>query len=127
MDYLNQFDSLAPFGNFEEHLRNNPLQPEKVLMVAVLRDAIDCYQRYATARERRRQRAFAEAENWFMEEDGDWLFSFANICTVLGLSPGFIRAGLLRWKERETAASLRCKIYRFKTRRGKSKRETMTA
>jgi hypothetical protein len=127
MDYLNQFDSLAPFGDFEEHLRNNPLQPEKVLMVAVLRDAIDCYQRYATARERRRQRAFAEAENWFMEEDGDWLFSFANICTVLGLSPGFVRAGLLRWKERETAASLRCKIYRFKTRRGKSKRETMTA
>ena len=127
MDYLNQFDRLAPLGNFEEHLRNNPLQPEKVLMVAVLRDAIDCYQRYATARERKRQRAFAEAENWFMEEDGDWLFSFANICTVLGLSPGFIRAGLLRWKERETAASLRCKIYRFKTRRGKSKRETMTA
>jgi hypothetical protein len=127
MDYLNQFDSLAPFGNFEEHLRNNPLQPEKVLMVAVLRDAIDCYQRYATARERRRQRAFAEAENWFMEEDGDWLFSFANICTVLGLSPGFIRAGLLRWKERQTATNLRCKIYRFKARRGKSKRETMTA
>lgn len=127
MDNLNQFDCSVPFGNFEGQIRNNPLQPEKVLMVAVLRDAIDCYQRYATARERRRQRAFAEAENWFMEEDGDWLFSFANICTVLGLSPGFIRAGLLRWKERQTATNLRCKIYRFKARRGKSKRETMTA
>jgi hypothetical protein len=52
-----------------------------------------------------------------MEDDGDWLFSFANICDILGLSPAYIRAGLLRWKERQRPEKSQCRVYRFNANR----------
>lgn len=42
---------------------------------------------------------FRDAEEWIIKEDGDWLFSFENICEVLGFDPVYIREGLMRWKE----------------------------
>jgi|SRR5262245_36589647 len=116
-----QSDSLAPFQYYDSLRRKALLEPEKLLMAAVLEDAIDCYQRYATSQRRKWQRVFAEAEAWFMEEDGDWLFSFANICAVLGLSPGFIRTGLVRWKERHLSENPQCKVYKLPARRGRTK------
>ena len=32
-----------------------------------------------------------------MEADGDWVFSFENICEALGFNPAYVRKGLLRW------------------------------
>ncbi len=34
-----------------------------------------------------------------MEKDGDWFFSFENVCETLGFYPDYIRHGLLAWKE----------------------------
>jgi len=42
---------------------------------------------------------FKEAEEWFLEKDGEALYSFENICETLGLHPDPIRKGLLVWKE----------------------------
>jgi hypothetical protein len=98
-----------------------PLEPEKLLMVAVLEEAISCYQRYAASQRRKWRRYFNEAETWFMEEDGDWLFSFSNVCYVLGLSPGFIRAGLVRWKERHLREKTPCKTHKLNSRRSDRK------
>jgi hypothetical protein len=42
---------------------------------------------------------FKEAEEWIMEKNSDWFFSFENICETLELYPDYIRQGLLRWKE----------------------------
>jgi len=120
-------DSLARYEFYDGLKRQIPLEPEKLLMVAVLEDAIDCYQRYAASRRRKWQRVFADAETWFMEEDGDWLFSFANICAVLGLSPGFIRAGLLRWKKSQLPNNSLCKVSRFCAPRSRTKREAINS
>jgi hypothetical protein len=42
---------------------------------------------------------FCEAEEWFLDETSDSLFSFENICEVLRIKPNYFRKGLLRWKE----------------------------
>ena len=42
---------------------------------------------------------FQEAEEWFLDKDGEVLFSFESICETLGLHPDQIRKGLLMWKE----------------------------
>jgi len=72
---------------------------EIALMCAVLQDAINCFQRSAVSDTRRARRLAREAEEWvFANEDG-YVFSFVNICTVLGLDPEYIRLGLKRWRQ----------------------------
>jgi hypothetical protein len=64
-----------------------------------LADAIDHFQKYALAKDEKRRKLFQEAEEWFLEKDDDQLFSFEYICATLQLHPGYIRRGLLSWKQ----------------------------
>ena len=56
------------------------------------------YVRYAAARDRRGQRVYDDAREWVMKDDLTRLCSFINICYVLGLTPDYIRDGLVRWR-----------------------------
>jgi hypothetical protein len=72
---------------------------EERLMLAVLQDAVDCFQEHVLARSLWEKKLFQEAENWILAKNTDWLFSFENICEALQLSPDYIRRGLQVWKE----------------------------
>jgi hypothetical protein len=72
------------------------VQSEGRLMLAILQDAVDCYQRHALARNPRHRAEFEEAKNWISSSDSDWVFSFENICNVLGIDPDYVRSGLAR-------------------------------
>jgi hypothetical protein len=74
-------------------------------MLAVLEDAISCFQKYAGARKGRQYRLFAEAEEWLLDEDASWCFSFESICSVLDLNSAYLREGLAKWKENFLARS----------------------
>jgi hypothetical protein len=78
--------------------RRFSLQPEQELMLAVLQDAVYCFQENAAALAPRKQALFREAEEWILNDDRSYLFSFANICDSLGLSTAYLRRGLLRWR-----------------------------
>ena len=69
------------------------LEGERRLMLAVLEDAVSCFQKYAGATRPRNKRLFQEAEEWFMDEEASWVFSFEAICTVLGYRSASIFAG----------------------------------
>jgi hypothetical protein len=96
-EYLPRFDS-----------RSFPA-PEVELVAAVLDDAIICFIKYATAKQRREQRLFRETEAWLFAEDANWPFSFENLCGFLEINPHYLRSGLLRLKQqleaRESKAS----------------------
>ena len=83
--------------------RRKQLEPEKRLMLAVLEDAVACFQKCVFAESRRKRALFKEAEDWFCDEDSDRVFAFENICAALKLSPAYVRKGLLRWKTRKLA------------------------
>lgn len=80
-------------------------------MLAILEDAIACFQKYVLARDARGKTLFRDAEEWILEEGSDWIFSFENICEVLGLDPKYLRQGLVRWKERLASSRPTAKIY----------------
>ena len=88
------------FGNLR---RKTLLDPEKRLMLAILEDAINCYQDHLLSQHSRARRLFTEAEEWILDKGSDWIFSFRNICETLGFNPEYVRQGLLRWKEKKTA------------------------
>lgn len=96
---LFQADTLLPEQYLATFRRKSHLVPERQLMLAILGDAIDCFQKYACVRDRKRRALFQDAEKWLFDKDtSDWIFSFENICEVLGLSPRYVRRELLRWK-----------------------------
>ena len=100
MDSLLQPDALLPAQYLETIRRENHLDPEKMLMLAVLEDGVTCFQKYIFTQDEKEKRLLSEAEEWIlMEQNSDWLFSFDNICETLGLNPGYIREGLQRWRQ----------------------------
>lgn len=103
MGSLFQPDTLLPAQYFDTVRRKAHLEPEKRLMLGILEDAIVCFQKYIFARDGKGKGIFREAEDWILEENSDQLFSFENICEVLGFNPKYVRKGLLLWKEMELA------------------------
>lgn len=75
------------------------LQPEKRLMLAILEDAIFCFRKYLVSSDRKGKSLFQDAEDWILDRNDDYAFSFGNICETLGLDSDYLRAGLMRWKE----------------------------
>jgi hypothetical protein len=75
--------------------RSEHLEPEKALLVAILEDAIHTYRKYRTTRERAGKERFREAEEWIMGGGNDWIFSFHNVCELLGVNPDHVRRGVV--------------------------------
>ena len=97
IDSVLQPDTLLPAQYLDTVRRENHLDPEKMLMLAVLEDGVTCFQRNFSTQGEKEKRLLSEEEEWvLMEQNNDWLFSFDNICETLDLNPGYIREGLQR-------------------------------
>ena len=71
--------------------RNENLASEKALLLAVLEDAIHCFRHYSAARDRVGKQRFREAETWINQRGRDWVFTFDNVCELLGIKPEYLR------------------------------------
>jgi len=111
---------VAMDGEFVESLKKDIRQGEEELMLAVLEDAIECFQLYILAKDKKGKELFRDAEEWILEKDRDWFFSFENICDVLGLNPNFLRRGLMCWKEAKLKGRPEAKVYALASRRVKN-------
>lgn len=71
------------------------------LLIAVLRDAVDCFRYCLFTGNRNASRLAVEAEAWIMgrSEKSDAALSFEYVCSVLDLDPEYLRQGLQRWRE----------------------------
>jgi hypothetical protein len=96
---LIQLDSLIPYQYRETMERKVHLEAEKRLMLAVLEDAIFCFQKYYDARNRKEQRLFQDTEAWIVDPESCWIFSFDSVCESLNLDARYIRRGLMEWKQ----------------------------
>ena len=93
-------DALLPAQFYAAFRGGSAVRGEKRLMLAVLQDALDCYQKYAFARDGHGRQLFGDADAWIACEDRDWYFSFENICEILEINPQYLRRGVQRWKQR---------------------------
>lgn len=119
---LFQPDTLLPDQFLDTFRRKLHLEPEKKLMLAVLEDAVACFQKYAFTREGKGKTLFEDAEAWVADQNGDWFFSFSNLCETLGLDPAYLREGLLRWKKERLAERSQPKVYAIAPARRKYRR-----
>src|SRR5512139_843123 len=93
-------DAILPSQFFAAVRKKVPKEAEYRLAVAVLEDAIDCYQKHLNAADPKARQLFEDAEAWVVSDDRAWPFSFVNICELLNLSPAYVRRGLETWKAR---------------------------
>jgi hypothetical protein len=99
-----QPEVLLPLQFYETLRRSHRLEGEKLLMCAVLRDAVEDYMKYLKSPTRKGQTRFREAEEWIDYKDKLWLFSFDNVCEGLDIDPEYMRRGLHQWKARASAS-----------------------
>src|SRR5262249_12906427 len=69
-------------------------QGEKRLMLAVLKDAVGCIERYNSGRGSCSLQVYRAVLHWVFAQDQAWLFSFENICLALDLDPAPLRSAL---------------------------------
>src|SRR5215467_44335 len=93
---------------------------EEKLMLAVLSDAIELFQKHVLSKDETGRNLFQEVEEWLLEKESDELFSFKSICETLDLNPNHIRQGLMSWKE------ARRKEHSLQTGRGSRKKLVKT-
>jgi hypothetical protein len=72
------------------------LEGEKRLMIAILKDAVECLEKYRGARTSAGRSHYENAIEWVKDTDTEWLFSFTNICDLLGFDPGYMREVLMK-------------------------------
>jgi hypothetical protein len=120
-------EAVLPSQYFAQAAVDASLQPEKRLMLAVLEDAVGTFQKYANARERTGQRLFEDVDEWFASDDAEWPYSFVNISHALGLDAAYLRSGLARWRDRQSAAQGgTSNVVRFPFRRVNGSRHMIT-
>jgi len=99
--HLLQPDTMLPSQYFAALRRKGAHEPERRLAIAVLQDAVDCFQKHLRARDRKARQLFLDAEEWICSDDRSWPFSFENICDLLQINAEYLRRGLAAWKEQQ--------------------------
>jgi hypothetical protein len=86
------------------------LEGEKRLMIAIMKDAVECLDKYRGARSSLGRSQYENALEWVQDKGTEWLFSFTNICDLLGFDPDYLREVLLK-RENQHIKSVRSKFY----------------
>jgi hypothetical protein len=103
VSWLFENDFVLPEQYFEQLRQRNDYPGERQLLLAILEDAVHCFQSNLHARNARGRRLFEEAEMWLLGEDPDALVTFGYVCDVFGFDPEYLRAGLRLWRDRQLA------------------------
>jgi hypothetical protein len=98
-------DTSAAQQYLDTFRRSEHLEPERALIAAILEDAVHEYRKYSRSRDLKGKERFREAEEWIMDKGNDWIFSFDNVCELLGLDPDYIRRGLRATKPKYAEAA----------------------
>lgn len=72
--------------------RTPDLTPERSLIAAVLQDAVDVLRKPVG---KKQEEIWKETYRWLTDLDDNPLFSFLNICYVLGYEPSFLQRAIL--------------------------------
>ena len=89
-------DIFLPSQFYGSGALSRKLEGEKRLMIAIFKDAVECLDKYRGSRSSSGQVNYQNALEWVQDTGTEWLFSFTNICDLLGFDPSYIRKVLLQ-------------------------------
>jgi hypothetical protein len=107
-------DVMLPAQYFTLLRKQAPQGPEYLLVIAMLQDAIECFQKHRGARDETGRELFEDARDWIESDDRRWPFSFENVCALLNLHAGYIRRGLHDWADRQAGGRPLAKVLPLK-------------
>jgi hypothetical protein len=87
-------DTLVGPQYLDTFRRSEHLEPENALLAAIFEGAVEEYRNYSGAHDSKGKSRFNEVEEWFNRSDKEWIFSFENICELLGLDMEYVRRRL---------------------------------
>jgi hypothetical protein len=85
---------LIPAQSYAPHATS----PYQRLLLAILDDAIRCFQHNFDAKEPRRRILFRETEHWLFDPDGREFMSCPTVCESLGIDSVALRRSLREWQ-----------------------------
>ncbi|OGP29761.1 MAG: hypothetical protein A2038_10210 [Deltaproteobacteria bacterium GWA2_57_13] len=89
-------DAYLPSQFFGNRGLSRQLDGEKKLMLAILKDAVECLEKYRGTKNTIGKGLYQNALEWVGDESTGWPFSFNNICDLLGFDPDYLREFLLK-------------------------------
>ncbi len=111
-------DILLPTQFFAQLKRKRYKCGEHRLLVAIIQDAVECFQKHLHAADSKRRQLYLDSEAWVSAEDDRGPFSFTSVCDLLEMNPDYVREGLFHWRERERG--------RYRARQLEAAREAVT-
>jgi hypothetical protein len=102
-DKFSQAEAVLPLQFHGGRRGTATTEPLRRLMVAMLVDAIRCFQTKLEARQPAKRQEFAEVRSWIFSEEDNGFFSFTAVCDALEIDAQAIRKGLARWAEKKLA------------------------
>ena len=112
-------DVVLPSQHFAQIKRKKFPSGEHRLLVALIQDTVECFQKHLHARDTKRRQLFLDAESWIDSQDDRGVFSFNNVCMLLGMNPDYVRQGLIAWRDKQRSE--------HRVRRHEDMSETRTA
>lgn len=119
---LCQPDTLLPDQYLDTFRRKLHLEPEKKLLLAILEDAVACYQKYLFAHDSKGKAQFRDTESWIFHGGAVGVFAFDSVCELLGLEPNYLRRGLKQWQQRALAPRPPVRVMQLPPRRDQARR-----
>jgi len=89
-------DTCLPSKFYGNRGLSRQLEGEKRLMIAVFKDAVECLEKYRGTRNSLGRELYQNSLEWIEDQGTEWLFSFENICGLLGFDPDYTRGVLLK-------------------------------
>lgn len=98
-------DMTLPYQFYGTRQLSGQLDGQKKLMLAVLQDAVECLEKYRSAKSAIHQELYRDALDWVRDPSADWLFCFTNVCDFLGFDSAYLRQSLLGREKRACKSS----------------------
>ena len=105
-------DTCLPSQFYGNRGLSRQLEGEKRLMIAILKDAVECLEKYRGVRKSPGDELYQNSLEWIGDKGTGWLFSFDNICGLLGFDPDYLRDFLLK-REHQLVKRSKGGVYSF--------------
>jgi hypothetical protein len=102
-DEFSQAEAVLPLQFHGARRGASAIEPLLRLMVAMLVDAIRCFQTKLDAPQPAKRQELAEVRSWIFSDDDNGFFSFRAVCDELEIDPKAIRKRLVQWEKGKLA------------------------
>jgi hypothetical protein len=102
---ISELESILPQQFYGARRGTSELKPFQRLMVAMMTQAVRCFQNKCEASTPAARKEFAEVRSWIFSNTENGVFCFRAVCDALELDPEGLRKSLVKWYKKRLLGS----------------------